>query len=120
LELVGCRIANAVRCLPPKNKPTPQEANKCRQFLVSEIESMPNLSQVLALGRIAHETVLRALKIRLVEAPFAHGAAHRLGDITITDSYHCSRYNTNTGRLTKDMFYSVINSIRQRLDAQVI
>lgn len=120
LELVDCRIANAVRCLPPKNKPTPQEANKCRQFLVSEIESMPNLSQVLALGRIAHETVLRAFKIRLVEAPFAHGAAHRLGDITITDSYHCSRYNTNTGRLTKDMFYSVINSIRQRLDAQVI
>ncbi len=120
LELVDCRIANAVRCLPPKNKPTPQEANSCRQFLVSEIESMPNLSQVLALGRIAHETVLRALKIRLVEAPFAHGAAHRLGDITVTDSYHCSRYNTNTGRLTKDMFYSVINSIRQRLDAQVI
>ena len=116
LKLVDCRIANAVRCLPPKNKPTTDEAKNCRPFLISEIQAMPNLRQILALGRIAHETVLRALGISLKQASFAHGAAHRLGDITITDSYHCSRYNTNTGRLTREMFFNVIGEVRQRLD----
>lgn len=116
LKLVDCRIANAVRCLPPKNKPTTDEAKTCRPFLISEIQAMPNLRQILALGRIAHEAVLRALGISLKQASFAHGAAHRLGDITITDSYHCSRYNTNTGRLTREMFFNVIGEVRQRLD----
>ena len=118
LALQDCRIANAVRCLPPQNKPTPKEAHACRDFLVAEIAAMPRLRVILALGRISHEAVLRTLGERLAAWPFAHGAAHRIGAVEVADSYHCSRYNTNTGRLTTEMFDAVIADVRRRLDAQ--
>lgn len=117
MTLRDCRIANAVRCLPPQNKPTPKEAHTCRDYLVREIEAMPRLEVILALGRISHEAVLRTLGQRLAAWPFGHGAAHSIGDIVLADSYHCSRYNTNTGRLTTEMFDAVIADIRRRLDA---
>ena len=118
LRLVDCRIANAVRCLPPANKPTGAEANACRPFLIDEIKAMPNLVAILALGRIAHDAVLRTLGIKLKEAPFGHGALHSIAEGPIlADSYHCSRYNTNTGRLTEAMFDQVIGAIRGRIDS---
>jgi len=118
MELVDCRIANAVRCLPPQNKPTPAEAKACRPFLVDEIAAMPNLKGVLALGRVSHEAVLRTLSIRLKDAPFAHGAVHEpegRSGLFVADSYHCSRYNTNTGRLTEAMFSAVIHDVGRRI-----
>lgn len=111
LELVGCRIANAVRCVPPQNKPTPREAANCRPFLAATMEEMPNLAAVLALGRVAHEAVLRTLGEKLAHAPFAHGARHRVGGLALFDSFHCSRYNTQTRRLTAEMFESVVSDI---------
>jgi uracil-DNA glycosylase family 4 len=118
LELVGCRITNSVRCVPPENKPTPAEINACRSFLAAEIATMPRLAAILALGTVAHGSVLAALKQRRAAFSFAHGALHRLGNgILLADSYHCSRYNTNTGRLTTEMFEAVVGSIRQHLDA---
>jgi uracil-DNA glycosylase family 4 len=108
LELVGCRIANAVRCVPPQNKPTPGEARTCRPFLAAEIQGNPNLAAIVALGAIAHDAVLACLKAKKSQYRFAHGAAHPLpGGITLFDSYHCSRYNTNTRRLTPEMFRAV-------------
>ncbi|MCB1477790.1 MAG: uracil-DNA glycosylase [Rhodobiaceae bacterium] len=117
LTLAGCRIANAVRCVPPQNKPTPQEAANCRPFLAATFAEMKNLSAVLALGRIAHEAVLRTLDVPLKSAPFAHAAKHRLGNIALFDSYHCSRYNTQTRRLTPEMFADVLMSIREHIDS---
>ena len=117
LTLAGCRIANAVRCVPPQNKPTPQEAANCRPFLAATFAEMKNLSAVLALGRIAHEAVLRTLDVPLKSAPFAHAAKHRLGNIALFDSYHCSRYNTQTRRLTPQMFSDVLGAIRKHVDA---
>jgi uracil-DNA glycosylase len=109
LALAGCRITNAVRCVPPENKPTPAEAAACRPFLAGEIAALPRLRVVLALGRIAHDQVLRALGLRLAAYPFAHGAIHALPDgKRLADSYHCSRYNTNTGVLTETMFDEVV------------
>ena len=115
LKLHDCRIANAVRCLPPANKPTPLEARTCGPFLVSEVQAMPNLQIILALGRIAHDAVFRLLGERLAAHPFGHGAMHQIGALTIADSYHCSRYNTNTGRLTTDMLDAVFTVIRRRI-----
>jgi uracil-DNA glycosylase family 4 len=100
LDLTGGRIVNAVRCVPPQNKPTPAEIATCRPFFLRAMEAMPNLRAVVALGRIAHDTTLRALGVRAAQAKFAHGAIHPLGRFTLYDSYHCSRYNTNTGVLT--------------------
>jgi uracil-DNA glycosylase len=117
LTLHDCRIANAVRCLPPANKPTPLEARTCGPFLVSEVQAMPNLQIILALGRIAHDAVLRLLGEKLAAHPFGHGAMHQIGALTIADSYHCSRYNTNTGRLTTEMFDAVFTEIRRRIPA---
>ena len=117
LTLAGCRIANAVRCVPPQNKPTPQEAANCRPFLAATFAELKNLSAVLALGRIAHEAVLRTLDVPLKSAPFAHAAKHRLGNIALFDSYHCSRYNTQTRRLTPEMFADVLMSIREHIDS---
>lgn len=117
LTPIDCRIANAVRCLPPQNKPTPQEARQCGGFLVDEIKAMSNLKIVLALGRVSHDAVLRSLGVRPAHARFGHGAAHAIGGVLVADSYHCSRYNTNTGRLTTEMFDAVIADIRRRLDA---
>ena len=113
LELVDCRIANAVRCVPPQNKPIGAEVAACRPFLTNELAAMTNLTTVLALGGLAHGAVLAALGYKKSQYKFAHNASHRLDEagLTLVDSYHCSRYNTNTGRLTTDMFESVFATI---------
>lgn len=110
LELIDCRITNAVRCLPPQNKPTGAEIKACADFLVGELASGPRA--VLALGRIAHEAILRVTGQKLRDFPFAHCARHALPGFRLYDSYHCSRYNTNTGRLTPQMFDDVFAAIR--------
>lgn len=116
LRLVDCRITNAVRCVPPKNKPTPAEAANCRPFLIAEIDAMPQLRALLALGRIAHEAVLRTFGLKLAGHPFVHGAIHELPNgLLLADSYHCSRYNVNTGRLTAGMFEAVLEGLRSRM-----
>ena len=117
LRLVDCRISNAVRCVPPQNKPLPIEINTCRQFLIATIAAMPRLRAIVALGRIAHDSTLKALGLRNAAAPFAHGAVHEAGAIRLYDSYHCSRYNTNTRVLTPDMFRSVFAKVRADLAA---
>ena len=116
LTLVDCRISNAVRCVPPQNKPLPAEINTCRRYLAATIEAMPRLAAIVALGRVAHETLLKTLKLRGTAAPFAHGAVHQAGRLKLYDSYHCSRYNTNTGVLTPEMFRSVFAKVRADLD----
>ncbi|MBR0833983.1 uracil-DNA glycosylase [Bradyrhizobium manausense] len=116
LKLVDCRIANAVHCVPPQNKPLPIEINTCRQFLVANLETMPKLRAIVALGRIAHDSVLKPLKLKASQAPFGHGAVHQAGAFKLYDSYHCSRYNTNTGVLTTDMFRSVFARVKADLD----
>lgn len=113
LALIGCRIANAVRCVPPRNRPVGSEMKACRPFLEAELVAMPNLRAVFTLGRIAHEATLRALGKTLKAVSFAHGARHDLNDragraIAVVNSYHCSRYNTNTGRLTEAMFRNAV------------
>ena len=113
LTLIDCMITNAVRCVPPDNKPLPAEINTCRQFLSSQIAAMPNVRAVLALGRVAHESVCRALAIPLRTHPFAHGARHESGTLTLVASYHCSRYNTNTGVLTPAMFDAALTLARE-------
>ena len=104
LELNGCLITNAVRCLPPQNKPVGAEINNCRPFLTGLLEQSPHIKSVLALGKIAHDSVVRSLGAKLKDHPFGHAAEHKIGSLMLTDSYHCSRYNTNTGRLTEAMF----------------
>jgi uracil-DNA glycosylase family 4 len=109
LQLVDCRISNAVKCVPPENKPTPEEIRICNRFLADELASLPKLKVVLALGSIAHQAVLVALGQKKASAKFAHGARHALpAGRVLFDSYHCSRYNTNTGKLTTDMFRDVV------------
>jgi uracil-DNA glycosylase family 4 len=116
LVLKNCRITNAVRCLPPQNKPEPSEIKMCNEYLQTELEMLPQGSAVLALGTIAHQAVLRASGLRAKDYIFAHGAAHILpGNIHFYDSYHCSRYNTQTKRLTTPMFHAVFNSIKEYL-----
>ena len=115
LALVDCRITNGVRCVPPENKPTPAEIATCRGFLAATLTQMPALRSIVALGRIAHDTTLKALGLPLSGHVFAHGARHPIGDLTLYDSYHCSRYNTNTGVLTTQMFEEVFERIRQDL-----
>lgn len=112
LTLVDCRIVNAVRCVPPQNKPTPAEINTCRVFLKPALDTP---KAIVALGRIAHESVLRGLDQRLAAFPFAHGAVHAVGGARLYDSYHCSRYNTNTGVLTPQMFRDVFARVRADL-----
>ncbi len=117
LQLTGCMVTNAVRCLPPQNKPTAAEINTCREFLTARIASLPNLKAVVALGRIAHDAVVVALGHRKSQFKFAHGASHAAAEgILLFDSYHCSRYNTNTGRLTPEMFADVFRAVSQHLD----
>jgi uracil-DNA glycosylase family 4 len=109
LQLVGCRISNAVKCVPPENKPTPEEIRICNRFLAEELASLPRLKVILALGSIAHDAVLVGMGQRKSAAKFAHGARHELPrGLALFDSYHCSRYNTNTGRLTPEMFREVV------------
>jgi uracil-DNA glycosylase len=115
LRLVDCRISNAVRCVPPQNKPLPAEINTCRTFLSATIAGMPNLRAIVALGRVAHETALKTLGLRSATAPFAHGAMHQAGALKLYDSYHCSRYNTNTRVLTPEMFRSVFAKVKADL-----
>jgi uracil-DNA glycosylase family 4 len=118
LRLLGCRITNAVRCVPPGNKPLGSEINACRQFLEAEIAALPDLEIILALGAVAHGAAAATLGLRPSRAPFRHGAFYeRPGAVTLADSYHCSRYNLNTGRLTEEMFESVLAEVRRRLDA---
>ncbi len=118
LMLKDCMITNAVRCLPPQNKPIAAEINTCRDFLTARIATLPKLSAILALGRIAHDATVVALGQKKSAVKFAHGAQHILqrpgtdDDVTLFDSYHCSRYNTNTGRLTSKMFKQVFNDIQ--------
>jgi uracil-DNA glycosylase family 4 len=112
LELVDCRITNAVKCVPPENKPTGPEANTCRPFLISEIAAMKNLKGILCLGQIAHQAMLKTFGMKLSAYKFGHGAQHHLENgLTLFDSYHCSRYNTQTYRLTPEMFENVFADI---------
>jgi uracil-DNA glycosylase family 4 len=144
LELVNCRIANSVRCVPPQNKPEPSEIKTCRQFLKSELETLPNVKVILALGKIAHDSVCDTLGVRKALHPFKHGVAYSLSSmagpepaiqgsraqksvaldgrvkpahgetkITLISSYHCSRYNTNTGVLTTKMFEDVVAKAKE-------
>jgi uracil-DNA glycosylase family 4 len=117
LKLVNCRIGNAVHCVPPQNKPTPAEINTCRQFLVGTIAEMPRLRAIVALGRISHDSTLKALGLPLRAAPFKHGGEFQHGKVRLFSSYHCSRYNTNTGVLTPKMFHAVFASVRDYLKA---
>jgi uracil-DNA glycosylase len=115
LRLIDCRISNAVRCVPPQNKPLPIEINTCRKFLAATIATMPKLRAIVLLGRIAHESTVKALGLRNAAVPFTHGAVHKAGSIGLYDSYHCSRYNTNTGVLTPKMFREVFARVRADL-----
>jgi len=118
LTLIDCRITNAVRCVPPENKPTPQEIAACRDFLGATIKEMSKLRAVVALGRVAHETFVAASGARRADYPFVHGGAETMGAVTLFDSYHCSRLNTSTGVLTPKMFREVFATVRKHLDAQ--
>ncbi|MGB5948225.1 MAG: uracil-DNA glycosylase [Parvibaculum sp.] len=117
LTLIDAMITNAVRCVPPQNKPTPLEARTCLPFFSARIAALPRLKAVLALGRIAHDSVLIERQVKRTQAAFAHQASHDIGGgVRLFDSYHCSRYNTNTGRLTTEMFHAVFRDIRAFLD----
>ncbi len=118
LQLVDCMITNAVRCVPPENKPTPAEIATCGSFLKTRIAQLPNLEAILALGRVAHDSTLTAFGCRKSHFPFAHRARHALpSHLALFDSFHCSRYNTNTGKLTAEMFQAVFADIRELLSA---
>jgi uracil-DNA glycosylase family 4 len=110
--LTGCRVSNAVRCVPPENKPLPAEIKTCRPFLEAEIAAMKNLRAILALGAIAHDSVASALKLKKKDHKFAHGARHSAHGLAIVASYHCSRYNTNTGVLTEAMFDAAVKAAK--------
>ena len=116
LTLVDCMITNAVRCVPPENKPTPEEITTCRPFFAARLTALPKLQVLLALGRIAHDQTLAALGLKKSAYPFSHGARHVISPrLILFDSFHCSRYNTNTGRLTEPMFHAVFDGIRREL-----
>lgn len=120
LKLVDAMISNSVRCVPPQNKPIGAEINACRGFLKSRLNALPNLQVILALGRIAHDTLLRTYGLKLAAYPFGHNAVHfieaeGLPSVTFVDSYHCSRYNTNTGRLTQEMFTAAIRTVKANI-----
>lgn len=107
LELTGAMITNAVRCVPPQNKPVGAEINQCRPFLKARIDALADVKVLLCLGKISHDSTVRALGLRLKDHPFGHGSEYDLGNLTLLSSYHCSRYNTNTRRLTEEMFEDV-------------
>lgn len=116
LELINCRITNAVRCVPPENKPIGDEINTCKSFLANQINQMPNLKVILSLGLVSHNAVLKANEEKLSAHKFGHQAEFKLrSGVTLIDSYHCSRYNTNTGRLTEKMFHDVFEQITKKL-----
>jgi uracil-DNA glycosylase family 4 len=116
LRLIDCRITNAVKCLPPANKPLPAEVRTCNGYLSAELEALSDGAAILALGVVAHDAVVMALGLKRSQYRFAHGARHALpGPLTLYDSYHCSRYNTQTRRLTVPMFRKVVDAIRADL-----
>lgn len=115
LKLVDARVTNAVRCVPPQNKPEPVEIRTCRLFLDAELAALSPGAAIVALGKIAHDSVVRALGARLAATPFSHGGEHAIGGLRLFDSYHCSRYNTNTGVLTTEMFEAVFAKVRAYL-----
>ena len=118
LQLLDCRITNAVKCLPPQNKPVGSEISTCNSFLQAELQGLPEGAVVLALGSIAHQSVLRALGLKQKDYPFGHAALHTLpGGLRLLDSYHCSRYNTQTRRLTEAMFRGVFQQARELIEA---
>jgi uracil-DNA glycosylase family 4 len=116
-ELIDTRISNAVRCVPPENKPTNDEIRTCRAFLSSALSEMPNLIRIVALGKIAHDSIVVALGSRISRHKFGHGMIHDFERVRLFDSYHCSRYNTNTGVLTPDMFREVFSNVRASFGA---
>ena len=119
LELIDCRITNSVKCVPPENKPTPAEIQTCSRYLKAEIKTFTKRTLLLALGSIGHNSLLRVLGLKPALFKFAHAAEHALpSGWTLIDSYHCSRYNTQTGRLTESMFQAVFARARELLDAQ--
>jgi uracil-DNA glycosylase len=120
LRLVNCRVTNAVRCVPPENKPTPAETRTCRQFLEREMRSLPRLKVILALGRVAHDAVAAAVGVRVSTFRFGHCGIHKLPNgLWLIDSYHCSRYNTQTGVLTEEMFRKAVGVARDHLSPTV-
>ena len=115
LQLINCRITNAVKCLPPQNKPVGEEINNCNKWLAQELEVLPDEHVIIALGGIAHRAVIRALGLRQKDHVFSHGAEHKLPRGALIDSYHCSRYNTQTKRLTPEMFDAIFARARKRV-----
>ena len=120
LELFGSAVTNAVRCVPPENKPVGAEINTCRSFLTPTLERFPNLSAIVTLGTIAHQSTVRALGCRVQAHPFGHGTRNQIDGLAIISSYHCSRYNTNTGRLTEPMFRDVFAAVREHLEGLAV
>ena len=119
LQLGGCRITNAVKCLPPQNKPQLDEVKHCNRYLRAELDGLPGSAVVLALGKIAHDAVIRALGLRLSAYPFGHAHVHHVADdLCLVDSYHCSRYNTQTRRLTPEMFADVFRLVRRIMNGK--
>ena len=116
LKLTGCRITNAVKCLPPDNKPVGAEINTCNEFLANELQTLPEASLVMALGGIAHRAIVKSQAMRQADFKFAHAAVHDLGHLRLLDSYHCSRYNTNTRRLTTEMFDGIFAQAQELLE----
>lgn len=116
LKLKNCRITNAVKCLPPQNKPTGEEINICNAFLTQELQSLKPGSVIIALGSIAHNAVLKAKGLKQSQFKFAHNVQHSLNGVTLVDSYHCSRYNTQTKRLTPQMFKAVFQTASELLN----
>jgi uracil-DNA glycosylase family 4 len=120
LTLIDTRITNAVRCVPPENKPTTQEIHTCRDFLAATIAAMPRLTAIVTLGRIGHDSAVRALGQKPARLPFSHAGRHVANGVTVFSSYHCSRYNTNTGVLTSQMFRDVFAAVRAHLDMTAV
>jgi uracil-DNA glycosylase family 4 len=116
LRLVDCMITNAVRCVPPENKPLPAEIATCRGYFSARLAALPRLKALVVLGRVAHDQTIATLELRKAQFPFRHGARHDAGSLALFDSLHCSRLNTNTGRLTTEMFHAVFRDVRQYLD----
>ena len=115
LELINCAITNAVRCVPPQNKPIGHEINQCRQFLFNTINRFENLKCMVTLGKISHDSTLRALGLRVADYPFGHSAKYEIDGKLLISSYHCSRYNTNTGRLTETMFEAIFDQVAETI-----
>lgn len=116
LELHESAITNVVRCVPPQNKPVGAEINACREFVVPTLQRFPNLKAIVSLGKISHDSIVRALGARIAALPFGHASSYEIDGLRLFSSYHCSRYNTNTGRLTTNMFEAVFADVRRFLD----